>query len=147
MLLEDKSRIKARQFILHCTYALRWLVHRTKNNADIISGALSHAHPYVLRCIKQVYPNKYKVTQRATVSKSAVVRQIQWVTEQNQMCWLKYTWAYLPGQASPSSANWPKQAKALWHIVPEGSLMRSTASNTTNLITILLEICIAKSIP
>ena len=48
-----------------------------KKHADILLGALSHGHAHVLRYLKQDYPSPHKVTQRDTVSKSALVRQIQ----------------------------------------------------------------------
>ena len=34
------------------TYALHQLMHHTKNHTNIISGAFSHGHSHVLRCIK-----------------------------------------------------------------------------------------------
>ena len=48
-----------------------------EKHANIISGALSHGNAHVLRCIKQDSSSQHKVTQRATVSKSALVRQLQ----------------------------------------------------------------------
>ena len=77
--------------ILTLKYALADFYTVLKNQANIVSVALSHGHPFVPRCIKKAYSNKHKVIQRATVSKSALMRQIQWISEQKQMCQPKYT--------------------------------------------------------
>ena len=78
---------KLDKFFLACTD----LCTAPKKHANTISDALSHSHPHVLRCIKQVYLNKYKVTPIATVSNSAVVRQIQQISERIQIYQLIYT--------------------------------------------------------
>ena len=100
MFLVQASRIRARWFIFlpvptyfpaTLTYVPRRLLCHTEKHADLLSGALSHGHAHVLRYLKWDNPSQHKVIERAIVSKSALMHEIQQIYKQTQMCHLKYT--------------------------------------------------------
>ena len=58
-------------------FALYGSFHATLIKPRLVSGALSNGLAHVLRRSIQDYLSKYKVAQRATVFKSALVQQIK----------------------------------------------------------------------